>query len=146
MKYISKRFKIGSLYFFEDFPDFKTHDLEELVFIDKSETICETKLWIRNDGYDLFIWKKLMPEEFIQYHLSEVDIALEIGKFLIPEVNEYLGFTIEHLKQLETLFNKLDENHLYEQKIFNFYIINNKFELTESQLNEAYLEYKKYRV
>lgn len=145
MKFISKKFKIGSSYFFNKFTDFISKDFDELIFVDESETLFETKLWIRNEGHDLFIWKKLKPEEFIEYHLSEIDVPMEIGKFLIPEVNEFLGFNIEHLKKLEVLFNKLDEMHQYEQKIFNFYKKNNKFELTETQLNEVYLEYKKYR-
>ena len=39
----------------------------------------------------------------------------------------------------------MDNNHAYEKIIYDSYIENNDFYLTESQLNRAYKEYKKYR-
>lgn len=85
----------------------------------------------------------MSPEEFITVtlHCS----AITLGKFLVPEFNKEIGFTISHLKQLKPLVDKLDNKHLYEKVIYDSYILNNDFYLTEDQLMQAYNEYKKYR-
>ena len=86
----------------------------------------------------------MSPEEFISYALNKGP-TMQIGKFLIPEFNNEIGFTIEHLKQLVPLIEKLDDKHKYEKIIFDSYIENNSFTLTEEQRLKAYEEYKKYR-
>ena len=58
-------------------------------------------------------------------------VPMRVGKFLNKEFNEYLGFTIDDLKVFNELFNELDKEHLYEKRIYEYYIENNKFELTE---------------
>ena len=73
------------------------------------------------------------------------NIPMEIGKFLVPEFNKEIGFTIEHLKQLEPLVNKLNDDHKYEKIIYDAYLSNNDFYLTDEQLQDAYNEYLKYR-
>jgi hypothetical protein len=70
---------------------------------------------------------------------------MKVGKFLIPEFVEYISFKIEELKQFEEIFDKLDDKHKYEKKIFEYYIQNNDFKLTNEQLKDVYEEYKKYR-
>lgn len=68
-----------------------------------------------------------------------------LGKFLIPEFNEKFGITIEDLKGLSSLLDRLDDKHLYEKIIYDAYIENNDFSLTDEQRQNAYNEYKKYR-
>ena len=43
------------------------------------------------------------------------------------------------------MFDRLDDKHKYERLIYESYINNNSFTLTEKQLQEAYDEYRKYR-
>ena len=68
-----------------------------------------------------------------------------MGKFLVKEFIDETKLTIEHLKRLQPLVEKLDDKHLYEKIIYDSYIINNDFYLTDQQLHLAYKEYIKYR-
>lgn len=86
----------------------------------------------------------MTPQGFIDYALLHGP-AMQLGKFLVPEFVNEIGMTIEDLKQLEPLAKALDTKHQYEKIIYDAYIENNKFELTEEQLNAAYSEYKKER-
>ena len=67
---------------------------------------------------------------------------MQLGKFLIPTFIEAIGFAIEDLKKLQPLADNLDDKHKYEKVIYDSYIQNNDFTLTDEQLQKAYLEYK----
>lgn len=138
-------FRIGSTYFFSCYPDFNPSDTDELEF-EESPVLYKNFMQLRAKDKTKchFWWKKRSPEEFVEYTLT-TNLPMEIGKFLVPEVNEYLGFTIDHLKQLEPVVEKLDDRHKYEKIIFDSYIENNDFYLTDEQRLSAYKEYKKYR-
>ena len=142
---LKMRFKIGSTYFFHDYKDFTPSDIDEIEF-EEHPKLYKTKMQFRKkDGTRcLFKWRKMTPDEFVSYTLQS-SLPMEIGKFLIPEINEYLGFTIEHLQQLTPVIEKIDKKHLYEKIIFYSYIQNNAFYLTKEQLDTAYCEYKKYK-
>ena len=68
-----------------------------------------------------------------------------VGKFLIPEFCEEIGMTIEDLPKLRPLIEKLDDGHKYEEIIFNSYIENGAFILTDEQRLKAYNSYKESR-
>ena len=68
-----------------------------------------------------------------------------IGKFLVPEFCETIGFTVADLHKLEVLITKLDDKHKYEEIIFNSYIENGDFTLTKEQRDLAYQSYKETR-
>ena len=70
---------------------------------------------------------------------------MRVGKFLVPEFAEYIGLTIDDLKKLDSMFEELDEKHQYEVLIYNSYIDNNGFFLTDEQRDEAYRVYKEAR-
>ena len=67
------------------------------------------------------------------------------GKFLVPEFVEYLGFTIEDLKEFSGKFDEIDEKHAYEKIIYESYIENNGFFLTAGQKEKAFKKYKETR-
>lgn len=139
---------VGSRYFFEDyFDDFKPHDSDEFCWcLDDSDFKFKTQLHLRgNEIGDCFIWKPNTPEWFINYHKKDCKLPMEIGKWLIPEVGKYIGFTFEHLKQLKEEFNNLDKKHTYEKLIFDFYLENNDMFLNEEQRKVVYEEYKRSR-
>lgn len=69
-------------------------------------------------------------------------VPMKVGKFLVPEFCEAIGFTIEDLKIFKNLVNQLDDAHSYEKIIYDAYLKNGKLELTDEQLNRAYKEYK----
>ena len=80
----------------------------------------------------------------IQRTLDNGD-ALLIGKFLVPEVAQTIGLTIDDLCRLEPLLDKLDDNHQYETVIFNAYKENGSFTMTANQLKQAYKAYQQAR-
>lgn len=137
---MNKRYLVGSQYFFKSFSDFVPKDLDELI-LEENPKDYKIKMQITGKGKCLFKWRKLKPQQFIEY----TKLPMELGKFLVKEVCQEIGFTIEHLKQLKPIVDKLDEKHLYEKVIWESYIENNDFHLTNEQLQMAYEEYKKYR-
>ena len=139
------RFKVGSTYFFNCYPDFIPSDIDEIEFEENPKLYKNFMQFRKNDrSRCLFKWRKMPIDEFIEYTLNS-RLPMEIGKFLVPEIAEYLGCTIDHLKRLKPVIERIDEKHLYEKIIYDSYIKNNGFYLTNEQLDEAYLEYKRLR-
>lgn len=135
---------IGSTYFFKDIEGFKSKDLDTLEIIENPKEF-KYSYQLTGRGRCIFKWKKMTPKEFIQVSLSR-NCPMELGKFLVPEFCKEIGFTINDLKQLQILRDTLDNKHKYEAIIFDAYIENNDFYLTDEQLSSAYEEYKKYRI
>lgn len=140
---MGKQHLMGSNYFFKCYKDFKGHDIDYVVFEESPSDYINVKN-IRGQGQDIFFWRKMSPSEFIEVTLNS-GTPMQLGKFLIPEVCEELGFTIEDLKKLEPLLEQLDKKHTYEKLIFKSYIRNNEFSLSGEQLDAAYKEYKRQR-
>ena len=141
-----RRFKIGSAAFFENCPGFVPGDRDEVEFEENPKLFKNFMQFRKKDKtYCLFIWRKMTPDEFIDYALNVSPLPMEIGKFLVPEVAEYLGFTIEHLRQLEPVVERMDERHNYERIIFRSYLENGAFFLTDEQREKAFQEYKSHR-
>jgi hypothetical protein len=140
---MNKKFLVGSRYFFNNIEGFssKDEDILELVLIPRD---FRNMMQIHGKGHCCFRWRKMSPQEFIKI-TKQSKCPMTVGKFLVPEFNKEIGFTIDHLKQLRSLVDQLDEKHLYEKVIYEAYIANNDFYLTEEQLLNAYNEYKKYR-
>ena len=134
---------VGSTYFFKDIEGFSPKDLDTLELVENPKNFKQS-YQISGHGRCIFKWKKMSPEEFIQISLSR-NCPMEIGKFLVKEFCDEIGFTIDNLKKLKPLRDSLDDKHKYEGIIFDAYIENQEFNLTEEQLLNAYEEYKKYR-
>lgn len=134
---------VGSKCFFEGIEGFIPHDDDYLELVDNPEDFKYKKIY--HGKFCLFKWKRMNADEYIDYMLNISTLPMEVGKFLVPEFVNNIGFTIEHLKKLEPVINNIDEKHNYEKIIFDSYIENNDFVLTEEQKLKAYNEYKKYR-
>lgn len=133
---------MGSTYFFKSYPDFKPHDIDWIDIINTND--FATKRVVRGQGEDYIILKNKPKQQLIADALKS-DLAMVVGKFLIPEFNSRIGFTIEDLPQLQPLIDKLDEKHLYEKIIYEAYLANGDFILTQEQRNAAYESYKEIR-
>lgn len=135
------KFDMGSRYFFENMKDYVPKDKDILVIMDNWKIPTTNVLNLKDkNGDDIFFYKDMTKDEFIKDTL-ESNVPMRAGKFLIKEFNEYLGFTIEDLKQLHNVFQNMDKKHIYEKYIYDFYIQNNKFELTKKQLNKCFKIY-----
>ena len=139
---MNQKILVGSSYFFKKFEDFVPKDKDFVLIVDHPlgfKNVRQT-----SGSFCLFEWRRMKPEEFIEYALRKGP-AMQLGKFLVPEFANEIGFTIEHLKKLQRLVNRLDERHQYEKVIYESYIKNNSFTLTEEQLEQAYEAYKEAR-
>ena len=136
-------FIIGSSVFFGEMNDFHPKDIDKICLI--NEPLFGNNIMnIRKNGEDVFFLYYDSKENLIKNTLK-TNVPMAVGKFLVPKFAEHIGLTIEDLKRLKPLINKLDENHYYEKIIYDSYIENNGFYLTDEQLNLAYKEYKKVR-
>lgn len=134
---------MGSQYFFSCYDDFESKDIDEVQIIETNE--FEQVRQITGRGKCLFQMKKHdTKEEYIEWALKS-NIGMVIGKFLVPEFCAEIGFTIEDLPRLEPLLSKLDDKHKYEEIIYNSYLQNGSFTLTEEQRDGAYKSYKESR-
>ena len=136
---------MGSSYFFDRYDDYKLKDNDELHIVDEfifPNRVCmNMKLF---DGNDIFIFKNTDKQEYIN-DVYESGVNMKVGKFLIPEFNKYINFTIDDLKSLQPIFDNMDKKHTYERVIFESYLKNGDFFLTDEQRMEAYKEYKRSR-
>lgn len=139
------QFIVGSSAFFSRYSNFHPKDMDTLVFVKNTLGNHPVLRIVSNDSNDdTFYCKTGTKEELIDTALS-IGLPMGAGKFLVPEVAEYLKLTVEDLKQLEPLFSSLDAKHSYEKLIYEAYLHNNAFVLTDKQRNAAYREYRKTR-
>lgn len=134
---------VGSTAFFKDYSDFKSKDVDYVRLTDNPKGFKVVRQ-ISGSGSCLFEMKRMTAQEYIDYALSH-GAAMQVGKFLVPEFINEIGLTIEQLKQLSPLIDNLEVKHKYESLIYNDYIENNAFILTDEQLLNAYNSYKEAR-
>lgn len=139
-----KTIKIGSQVFFKNMPNYVSKDVDEMAIQDKWLPKGINVLNFKKDKKDVFLWSPLTKEQFIEDTLN-CKVPMRVGKFIIPEFCEYIGFEIKDYELLKPIFDKLDDKHKYEKVIMESYIENNSFTLTEDQLNKAYEVYKQAR-
>lgn len=136
-------FVIGSTAFFSKISGFSSKNSSLLCIDDNPDYDFETNYL---EGTVHYVrWRNMSKSELLEYHKG-IYKGRYIGKFLVPEFANYIGLTIEDLKSLSYLLDYLDERHEYERIIYDSYIQNNGFFLTEEQLNRAYEEYKRERL
>ena len=134
---------VGSKYFFSYYDDFEGGDIDELQIIETSE--FSQMRQITGQGRCLFQMKKHdSKEDYIEWALR-AKMGMVIGKFLVPEFCAEIGFTIEDLPRLAPLLDRLDDKHEYEKIIYQSYLENGSFTLTDEQRDRAYKSYKESR-
>lgn len=134
---------IGSQYFFSCYDDFNSKDVDELQIIETNE--FSQMRQITGRGKCLFLMKRhSSKDDYIDWALKS-SIGMVIGKFLVPEFCAEIGFTIEDLLKVSPLLEKLDDKHEYEKIIYDSYIENGSFTLTDEQRARAYKSYKESR-
>lgn len=134
---------VGSKAFFENIKGFNSKDTDILELVDNPTDFKYLRQFRFKDKC-VFQWRNMPVDEFIDAELL-MNVPMSICKFLCPEFIKLKGVTIEHLKRLRPLVDNMDEKHMYLKTIYDFYIANNDFTLTEQQLNDAYKMYLKYR-
>lgn len=143
---IKKKIPIGSAVFFSTYADYKSHDQDFLCIVE-NPTIFKDFMNIRGKGQDLFLFRDMSKDEFIEYSLKHcAKTPMAAGKFLVPAVLEYFNMTLEDLQLFESAFLQIDKRHKYEEVIYNSYIKNGNTTLTIQQMQDAYNLYKENKV
>lgn len=138
-----KKFTIGSMAFFAGMEGFSPRDHDELCIVD-SFNLPGNVLRVPLHGKDIFFYRDMGKEAFINDAL-EGGVPMRVGKFLAPEFARYLGMTVDDLHLLEPLIRDIDEKHDYERDIYESYIANGDFYLTDEQRRRAYDKYQRRR-
>lgn len=138
-----KKIMIGSSVFFSEYEDYKSKDKDVIAIMD-TFIPHKNSLNMKIKGEDIFLYRNMNKQRFIQDAFSS-GVPMRAGKFLVPEFAEYIGLDINDLRRLAPLFDQMDEAHKYEKIIFDAYVENGSFTLTDEQRNVAYEEYKKTR-
>lgn len=135
------RFLVGSNVFFRGyFEDFESKDVDSLILEDEPIGYKNVRQFHLKDRC-IFQWRRMSKDEFINLSL-ERSLGMELGKFLVPEFAREIEMDINDLKRLQPLAEKLDQKHLYEKVIYDSYIENGCWFLTDEQRTEAYRVYK----
>ena len=135
---------VGSNVFFKDIEGFTSKDIDILEFVDNPTDFKNVRQF-KFPHKCVFQWRKMSVNELIDITLFR-NFPMEIGKFLVPEFIKEFKLSIDDLKRLEPIISKLDDKHKYEEVIYNAYLENNDFVLTDEQIQEAYKMYNKYRI
>ena len=135
---------VGSNAFFKDIEGFTSKDIDILEFVDDPTDFKNVRQF-KFPHKCVFQWRKMPIDELIDITLFR-NFPMEIGKFLVPEFIKEFKLSIDDLKRLKPIISKLDDKHKYEEVIYNAYIENNDFVLTDEQRQEAYRVYNKYRI
>ena len=137
---VTHKFIVGSSAFFKNIQSFNPKDLDVLFILD-CPIFGYNVSRIRKDNNDKFMLYNSGKDNLIEM----INDPLQVGKFLVPDFINYIKLEINDLKKLNHWFDKLDEKHKYEKIIYDAYIQNNAFYLTDDQLFKAYNIYMKYR-
>lgn len=136
---------IGSSVFFKEYSDFNPHDIDYVLFEERPQ-LYKIFAHINTKTEDVFAYKQMSKDEFLEYELEHCKKAkMAVGKLLVPELVKYMNITIDDLKKFKFAIDEIQEKHSYEKIIYDAYIKNNDFILTQEQRDKAYQEYKKYR-
>lgn len=142
---MEKKFTIGSRAFFDRMPDFQSKDTDVLIWTDEPKGYKHYKQTSMS-GRCTMEWAKKEKAEFLSFALREKSCGLEFGKFLVTDFASELGMTIADLTMLYEHFKeRIDEKHKYQVEIYNAYVENKGFYLTDKQREKAYKVYKTER-
>lgn len=140
---MKQRFLVGSRAFFAGLDGFQSKDRDYLELVDEPHGF-DYRRERSQRGTCLFEYKREPARQMIERALQNGG-AIQLGKFLVPEVASAIGLTIDDLQQLAPLVERLDNKHKYQAVIFNAYLANGSFTLTDEQRQEAYVAYTKAR-
>ena len=138
-----KKYLVGSRAFFSGMEGFSPKD-QDFLLLESAPLDYEWRREQHLRGVCTFFYKIEPPAQMVQRCLNARD-ALQLGKFLVPEVAAELGMSVDDIRPLETMLPLLDEKHRYYEIIFRAYMTNGSFTLTEAQRLEAYKSYTESR-
>lgn len=136
----------GSRAFFEGMEGFNPHDTDAIQIVNERDVnfLFRRQMYDHEDGCDTFYCVRQPKEVYLRWAVKFAS-GSTIGQFLTPDFCKEFGITIEDLKQLHPLVERLDNRHKYLAIIYEAYMKNGSMTLTSDQRMEAYEEYKRER-
>ena len=144
---------VGSDYFFHNCEGYIPHDYDYIILIDKANSSYKPSfdskdtlhIYSSHTKCDKTFYYRYEKQDFIDDIVNGIVSKYFLNKFLVPEVNEAIGFEFSELHALNYLFDELDDKHKYLKIIYDSYIENDEYYLSDSQRELAFNEYKKYK-
>lgn len=135
---MKQKFLVGSRAFFGCIDGFKSANRNMLELVDNPAFKAGKE---QNDRVTcVFKYTREPARQMIERAVKSGN-PLQAGKFLVPEVAHAIGATIEDIKLLEPLIEQLAQKHNWQKIIYEAYIENHSFTLTQDQLQQAYESY-----
>lgn len=137
----------GSSAFFKDIPGFIPNDTDLLIWSDRLKH-CESYRFVSLRGVEVFELNSGIPKEDIIKLFATPDSknTNKFGIFFVPEFAQLIGLTIDDLKQIYPyICTLIYGKYAYYNIIYDAYVENNAFTLTDEQLANAYAVYKSSR-
>lgn len=131
----------GSRAFFTGMHNFAPKDCDIILIVQPGET--SGYQWMRqtsNGSTDVFEIV-LRPKEELIAHALKKSVPMAIGRLLTPEFANLIGLSVSDLKVLRPMRERLDVKHEYVGLIYDAYIANGSFTLTDNQRSLCYESY-----
>ena len=135
-------FLTGSQVFFKEYEDYQPKDIDKIEIIEDDNTDWSFRQFTLKGKCVFQIKKRNSVNEYIK-DAYKAGCGMVVARFLSPEFINYINMEVKELLLLSSFINALDEKHLYLKTIWESYIENNAFTLTDEQRLKAYNEYKK---
>lgn len=140
---MNTKIQVGSRTFFNNYEDFQPTD-NDFVQFHEDET---TDFWVtvENDEH-IFNFRSMEKDEFIKYEYERsLTMPLAVCKFLVPELTSLFNIQVDELPIFEPQLKNISSKHQYMLYIYNCYLENGNFTLTDEQRLHAYEMYKERR-
>ncbi len=136
---MKQRFLVGSRAFFAGIDGFKSPNRNILELVGNPAFLAGKE---QNERVTrIYKYTRQPAPKMIADAVASGD-AKKLGKFLVPDVARAIGMTIKDLQALQPLVDRLDKKQAYQKVIYDAYVENGGFVMTNEQLQAAYKAYK----
>ena len=137
------KFLTGSKYFFGNCEGYEPTitDTDYIEIIENAD-FRRIRLIHDENGFEVYQWA-LRPKAQIFEEFEHFPNSTAVCSLLVPEFNEVFGITYLDLIKVENVINNLTGKLSYYKVIYDAYMKNGSFVLTDEQRQAAYEVYKK---
>ena len=139
-----KRIVTGSRAFFSGMEGFKPKDVDVVILVNAKNVPFQWMRQTSNGAVDVFEIVRHPKEELIAHAVRKAR-PMAIARFLTPDFAKAIGLLPSDLPALKPMRDALDPKHGYLGVIYDAYLENGSFTLTEAQRMAAFENYKAAR-
>lgn len=139
-----KRIVTGSRAFFSGMEGFKPKDYDVIVIVNNKEVPFKWMRQTSNGSVDVFEIVRHPKAKLISHAVDKAQ-PMAIARFLTPAFAKEIGLHPSDLPALRPMRENLDTKHEYLGVIYDAYVSNSSFELTDDQRQAAFDVYLKCR-